>query len=88
MGGSFVLGDEVVEGGEEELVGAVGAYDEGGDGAGDVLCGDVDGDGAGVGRGVAGGDDEAWRGWWGRACRRCRGRARCRGSICCRRRTW
>jgi hypothetical protein len=58
-GGEFVGGDEVVEDGEEEVVGAVGADDEGGDGAGDVLRGDVDGDVARVGRGMAGGDDEA-----------------------------
>ena len=57
-GGELVLGDEVVENGEEEVVGAVGSDDEGGDGAGDVLRGDVDGDVAGVGGGVAGGDDE------------------------------
>ena len=60
-GGKFVLGDEVVEDGEEEVVGAVGSYDEGSDGAGDILRGNVDGDVAGVGRGVAGGDDEAGR---------------------------
>ncbi len=57
-GWELVLGDEVVEDGEEKLVRAVGAYDEGSDRAGDVLGGDVDGDVAGVGRGVAGGDDE------------------------------
>ena len=59
--GDFVLGDEVVEDGEEEVVGAVGSDDEGGDGAGDVLFGDIDGDVAGVGCGVAGGDDEPGR---------------------------
>ena len=58
-GGEFVGSDKVVEDGEEEVVGAVGADDEGGDGAGDVLRGDVDGDVARVGRGMAGGDDEA-----------------------------
>ena len=42
---------------KSSAVGAVGSYDEWGDGAGDVLFGDVDGDLAGVGRGVAGGDD-------------------------------
>ena len=56
--GDFVLGDEVVEDSEEERIGTVGSYDEGGDGAGDVLRGDVDGDLASVGRGVAGGDVE------------------------------
>ena len=42
-GGEFVLGDEGVEGGEEEGVGAVGADVEGGGRGGDVLFGDVDG---------------------------------------------
>jgi len=58
-GRQLVFGDEVVEDGEEEMVRAVGSYDEGRDAAGDILRGDIDGDVAGVGRGVAGGDDEA-----------------------------
>ncbi len=53
-----MCGDEVVKDGEEEAVGTVGADDEGGCGAGNVLRGDVDGDVAGVGRGMAGGDVE------------------------------
>ncbi len=53
-----MLGDQVVEDGEEEAIGAVGSDDEGSEGAGDVLRGDVDGDVASIGRGVAGGDDE------------------------------
>ena len=43
---------------KSSAVGSVGADDEGRGGAGHVLFGDVDGDVAGVGRGMAGGDDE------------------------------
>ena len=53
-----MLGDEIVEGGEEAAVDSVGPDDEGRGGSGDVLTGDVDGDVAGVGRGMAGGDVE------------------------------
>jgi len=60
-GRKLVFGDEVVEHGEQEVVGSVGSYDEGRGGSGDILRGDVDGDVAGVGRGVAGGDEEAGR---------------------------
>ena len=60
-GGEFVLGDEVVEGGEKQGVGAIGTDEEGSGGSGNVLGGDVDGDFAGVGCRVAGGDDEL--GW-------------------------
>ena len=56
--GQFVFGDEAVECGEEHVVGAVGANDERGFGAGYVCLGYVDGDLARVGRGMAGGDDE------------------------------
>ena len=56
--GQVVLGDEVVERGEEHAVGAIGADDERGGGAGHVLLGDIDGDLARVRRGMAGGDDE------------------------------
>ena len=61
MTGTRCCGDEVVERGEEQRVGAVGADDEGRGGAGDILLGHVDGDLAGVGRGMAGGDDELGR---------------------------
>src|SRR5580698_6596890 len=60
-GGEFALGDEVVEDGEESAIGTVGADDEGSCGAGDVLRGDVDGDAAGPGGGMAGGDEKFGR---------------------------
>ncbi len=56
--GETVLRDEVVEGGEEGGVGAIGSDDEGCNGAGYILFGDVDRYLSGVGCGVAGGDDE------------------------------
>ena len=56
--GDAVFGDQIIEGGEEVLVGAVGADDEGSLRAGDILLGDVDGNVARVGSGVTGGDDE------------------------------
>ena len=58
-----MLCDQIVEGGEQGAVGAVGADDEGGGGAGNVLRGHIDGDVTGVGSGVAGGDDK-----FGRVC--------------------
>jgi hypothetical protein len=56
MTGNAVLGDEIVEDGEEAAVDAVRADDEGRCGARDVLFGDVDGNVTGVGCGVAGGN--------------------------------
>ena len=67
-GWEFMLGDEAVEGGEEQAVGSVRAYDEGRDGAWNVLFGHVDRDLPRIGRGMAGGDQEfRWIGEIGRA---------------------
>jgi hypothetical protein len=56
-----MLGDEVIERGEEQRVWAVGSYDEGRGRAGEILPGDVYSHAPGVGRGVAGGDHELCR---------------------------
>ena len=56
--GHAMLGDQVVEGREQQPVGAVRADEERRLRAGDVLLGDIDGDAARVGSGVTGGDDQ------------------------------
>ena len=54
----FVLGDQIVQRGEQGPVGSVRPDDEGRGRAGDILFGDVDGNVASVGSGMAGGDDQ------------------------------
>ena len=58
MAGSLCFGDQIVENGEEQAIGAVGADDEGRARAGNILRGDVDGDLARVRSGMAGGHDQ------------------------------
>ena len=54
----FVLGDQIIQGGEQKTVRAVGADDEWRGRSGDILFWDVDRYFASVGSGVAGGEDE------------------------------
>ena len=56
--GTRCCGDQIVQGREQSAVGSVRADDERRGRAGDVLLGDIHGHLAGVGSGVAGGDDQ------------------------------
>jgi hypothetical protein len=57
-----VLGDEIVERGEEAAVDSVGPDDKRSGGSRDVLLGDIDGDVPGVRGGMTGGNDQLLRG--------------------------
>ena len=50
-----MFGDQVVGRGEQRAVGSIRAHDEGSDGARDILIGNIHGDAARVGCGMAGG---------------------------------